>query len=225
MVVAHLPKGAVRAIAAVDGPLAYLSVHRRRPAGLQVGHPPRRPRGPKRQAARGRRVRPIGPLFRWARRQVVQDPAPKDGEADDRGPGQPGPPEHQVRHCHMGRDQRAAVLGHPLGVQVRRPSGPEDPGARRGQRSHSRLGGCVGASRWVRISGMICSVLPIRDSQPHSQLAQRWLVLVRAADLTLGLVPGDLLVHGDGHGHLQSVMLNASGPMALSARRLCPRPV
>jgi quercetin dioxygenase-like cupin family protein len=35
--VAHLPKGTVRAIQAVDGPLAYLSVHRRRPAGLQVG--------------------------------------------------------------------------------------------------------------------------------------------------------------------------------------------
>jgi quercetin dioxygenase-like cupin family protein len=37
MVVAHLPKGTVRAIAAVDGPLAYLSVHRRRSAGLQLG--------------------------------------------------------------------------------------------------------------------------------------------------------------------------------------------
>jgi hypothetical protein len=37
MVVAHLPKGTVRAIAAVDGPLAYLSLHRRRSAGLQVG--------------------------------------------------------------------------------------------------------------------------------------------------------------------------------------------
>jgi quercetin dioxygenase-like cupin family protein len=37
MVIAHLPKGTVRAIEAVDGPLAYLSVHRRRPAGLQVG--------------------------------------------------------------------------------------------------------------------------------------------------------------------------------------------
>ena len=33
----HVPKGTVRAMAAVDGPLAYLSVHRRRPAGLQVG--------------------------------------------------------------------------------------------------------------------------------------------------------------------------------------------
>jgi quercetin dioxygenase-like cupin family protein len=37
MVIAHLPKGTVRAIEAVDGPLAYLSVHRRRSAGLQVG--------------------------------------------------------------------------------------------------------------------------------------------------------------------------------------------
>jgi quercetin dioxygenase-like cupin family protein len=37
MVVAHLPKGTVRAIAAVDGPLAYLSLHRRRSGRLQVG--------------------------------------------------------------------------------------------------------------------------------------------------------------------------------------------
>jgi quercetin dioxygenase-like cupin family protein len=37
MVVAHLPKGTVRAIEAVDEPLAYLSVHRRRSAGLQMG--------------------------------------------------------------------------------------------------------------------------------------------------------------------------------------------
>jgi quercetin dioxygenase-like cupin family protein len=41
-VIAHLPKGTVRAIAAVDGPLAYLSVRRRRPAGLQVGRPAER---------------------------------------------------------------------------------------------------------------------------------------------------------------------------------------
>jgi quercetin dioxygenase-like cupin family protein len=37
MVLAHLPKGTVRAVVAVHGPLAYLSVHRRRSAGLQVG--------------------------------------------------------------------------------------------------------------------------------------------------------------------------------------------
>ena len=42
MVLAHLPKGTVRAVEAVDGPLAYLSVHRRRPAGLQVGRPAQR---------------------------------------------------------------------------------------------------------------------------------------------------------------------------------------
>jgi quercetin dioxygenase-like cupin family protein len=37
MVLAHLPKGTVRAVVAVDGPLAYLSVHRRRPTGLRLG--------------------------------------------------------------------------------------------------------------------------------------------------------------------------------------------
>jgi quercetin dioxygenase-like cupin family protein len=37
MAVAHLPKGTVRAVLAVDGPLAYLSVHRRRPPGLRLG--------------------------------------------------------------------------------------------------------------------------------------------------------------------------------------------
>ena len=42
MVVAHLPKGTVRAIEAVDGPLAYLSV-RRRSVGLQVGRHAQRP--------------------------------------------------------------------------------------------------------------------------------------------------------------------------------------
>jgi quercetin dioxygenase-like cupin family protein len=42
MVIAHLPKGTVRAVEAVDGPLAYLSVHRCRPAGLQLGRPARR---------------------------------------------------------------------------------------------------------------------------------------------------------------------------------------
>ena len=42
MVIAQLPKGTVRAIEAVDGPLAYLSIYRRRPAGLQVGRPAQR---------------------------------------------------------------------------------------------------------------------------------------------------------------------------------------
>jgi quercetin dioxygenase-like cupin family protein len=42
MVVAHLPKGTVRTVEAVDGPLAYLSIHRRRPVGLRVGRPAQR---------------------------------------------------------------------------------------------------------------------------------------------------------------------------------------
>jgi quercetin dioxygenase-like cupin family protein len=37
MALIHVPKGTVRAVVAVDGPLAYLSVHRRRPTGLQIG--------------------------------------------------------------------------------------------------------------------------------------------------------------------------------------------
>ena len=43
LIVAQLPKGLVRAIKAVDGPLAYLSVHRRRQGGLQVGWPAQQP--------------------------------------------------------------------------------------------------------------------------------------------------------------------------------------
>jgi quercetin dioxygenase-like cupin family protein len=37
MALIHVPKGTVRAVVAVDGPLAYLSVHRRRSAGLEIG--------------------------------------------------------------------------------------------------------------------------------------------------------------------------------------------
>ena len=44
MALVHVPKGTVRAVVAVDGPLAYLSVHRRRSSGLQVGrHAPHHP--------------------------------------------------------------------------------------------------------------------------------------------------------------------------------------
>jgi quercetin dioxygenase-like cupin family protein len=42
MALVHVPKGTVRAMVAVDGPLADLSIHRRRWAGLQVGRPARR---------------------------------------------------------------------------------------------------------------------------------------------------------------------------------------
>src|ERR671922_1567527 len=54
----------------------------------------------------------------------------------------------------------------------------------------SGWGAARAASRWVRISGMTCSVLRIRDCQPHWQLAQRWPRSVEAAGLTLTLCPG-----------------------------------
>jgi quercetin dioxygenase-like cupin family protein len=40
MALGHVPKGTVRAVVAVDEPLAYLAVHRRRSSGLQVGRTP-----------------------------------------------------------------------------------------------------------------------------------------------------------------------------------------
>jgi hypothetical protein len=43
LVVAHVPKGTVRVIEAVDGPLAYLSDHRRRPPRLRAGGPAQEP--------------------------------------------------------------------------------------------------------------------------------------------------------------------------------------
>ena len=45
MALIHVPKGTVRAVVAVDGPLAYLSIHRRRSTGLQVGRHIQRRRG------------------------------------------------------------------------------------------------------------------------------------------------------------------------------------
>jgi quercetin dioxygenase-like cupin family protein len=56
----HVPKGTVRAVVALDGPLAYLSVHRRRSSGLQVG----------RHAQRG-----IGAITRSARRGTAAPPS------------------------------------------------------------------------------------------------------------------------------------------------------
>jgi hypothetical protein len=45
------------------------------------------------------------------------------------------------------------------------------------------------ASRWARIWGMTCSVLPTRDCQPHWQLPRRWPRSVGAAGLTVTLCP------------------------------------
>jgi quercetin dioxygenase-like cupin family protein len=52
MALVHVPKGTVRAIVAVDGPLAYLSVHRRRSGGLQVGGQAPRREAPRQEPSR-----------------------------------------------------------------------------------------------------------------------------------------------------------------------------
>jgi hypothetical protein len=61
------------------------------------------------------------------------------------------------------------------------------------------------ASRWVRISGMTCSVLPILDCQPHWQLACRWPRSGRAAGLTVTLCPATCSLTEMVTGHLRSV--------------------
>jgi Cupin domain len=116
MVVAHLPKGTVRAIEVVDGPLAYLSVHRRRSAGLQVGRPAPatlRSQAASRQGAAGSPDRPAVPLGTAPGRSGPC--TPRTARPDGRGPGQPGPPEHPGPPLPHGRDQRAGVLGPSTG--------------------------------------------------------------------------------------------------------------
>jgi hypothetical protein len=61
------------------------------------------------------------------------------------------------------------------------------------------------ASRWVRICGMTCSVLPIRDCQPHWQLARRWPRVARAAGLTVTLCPATCSLTEMVTAHLRSV--------------------
>jgi hypothetical protein len=53
MALVHVPKGTVRAVVAVDGALAYLSVHRRRSSGLQIGRNTQRALDQSRSAPRG----------------------------------------------------------------------------------------------------------------------------------------------------------------------------
>jgi hypothetical protein len=61
------------------------------------------------------------------------------------------------------------------------------------------------ASRWVRIWGMTCSVLPIPEVQPHWQLARRWLRVARAAGLTVTLGPATCSLTEMVTAHLRSV--------------------
>jgi MalT-like TPR region len=94
-----------------------------------------------------------------------------------------------LRRPHMVGDHQLRSAAPSAGVQVSRSQRPKvlEPGLVGGLR-----GGWVAAraaSRWVRISGMTCSVLSIRDCQPHSQPAWRWPSSARAAGLTVTLCP------------------------------------
>jgi len=74
------------------------------------------------------------------------------------------------------------------------------------------------SSRCVRISGMTCSVLPLRDSQPHSQLARRWPLLAGAAGLTVTLCPATcsltemVMVTSDRSGMAELTRLGSRSP-------------
>ena len=104
-----------------------------------------------------------------------------------------------------GREPPARCAGPSTGVLVMGASGRKlpEPGSVGGPAGG--WGAARAASRWVRISGMTCSVLPIRDCQPHWQLARRWLVLLGAVGLTVTLCPGTCSLIEMVTGRLRSV--------------------
>jgi hypothetical protein len=87
-----------------------------------------------------------------------------------------------------------------------------------------RAGGWVAAraaSRWVRIWGMTCSVLPTPDCQPHWQLARRWPLWARAAGATVTLWPVTCSLTEIVTRHLRSVGM--AKPTRLGARHQLAR--
>ena len=115
----------------------------------------------------GQRVRPIGPLYLWARRQVVQDPAPKDGEADDRGPGQQGPPESSGAQPDCRCHHVAGAGGHGA-----RRSGDADPDPRRGRCAQADAAGASGVCTWPNTT---LQVLQGRGRLMTSEASWEWV--------------------------------------------------
>ena len=132
-------------------------------------------------------------------------------------------------YCTWSGTTSAEGLRHPPGVQVTRASGPEDPGGRLGRRCHSLLGRCEGDVQVDRIWGMTCSVLPIRDSQPHSQLARCWPRSARPAGLTVTLCPATCslteMVTGpsDRSGMAEPIHVGSRSPDGPLGSRACGR--
>ena len=99
----------------------------------------------------------------------------------------------------------AGVLRHPQVVQVTRASGPPSPGVRLGRLSRVRLGGSYGR---VQVGSYFGHDL-LGAADPRVPAAFAAGAALAAVGWWCGpdgdLVPGDLRVDGDGHGHLRSV--------------------
>jgi len=99
----------------------------------------------------------------------------------------------------------AGVLRHPQVVQVTRASGPQSPGVRLGRLSRVRLGGSYGR---VQVGSYFGHDL-LGAADPRVPAAFAAGAALAAVGWWCGpdgdLVPGDLRVDGDGHGHLRSV--------------------
>jgi hypothetical protein len=104
------------------------------------------------------------------------------------------------RHSTWSGTTSVAVPRGPAGVQVARASGPKGPGARLGRRSHWRLGS--GEGRVQVGSDLGHDLLGAADpGLPAAFAAGAALAALGSGRGPDGdLVPGDLLVDGDGHG-------------------------
>jgi len=104
------------------------------------------------------------------------------------------------RHSTWSGTTNVAVPRGPAGVQVTRASGPKGSGARLGRRSHWRLGSAEGR---VQVGSYLGHDL-LGAADPGLPAAFAAGVALAALGSGRGpdgdLVPGDLLVDGDGHG-------------------------
>jgi hypothetical protein len=117
------------------------------------------------------------------------------------------------RHSKWSGTTSVAVPRGPAGVQVTRASAPKGPGARLGRRSRWRLGSAEG---YVQVgSDLGHDLLGAADPglQPHSQLARRWPLCVRAAGLTVTLCPATCSLTEMVTGHLRSVGYGRTYPL------------
>jgi hypothetical protein len=117
------------------------------------------------------------------------------------------------RHSTWSGTTSVAAPRGPAGVQITRASGPKGPGARLGRWSHWRLGSGEGRVQVGSYLGH--DLLGAADPRlPAAFAAGAALAALGSGRGPDGdLVPGDLLVDGDGHGHLRSVGYGRTYPL------------